>query len=433
MLSKSTEKQRCSRLNADSQSSGECRSSHPISAKCSHDRILSLRLQECGEYPQESRSKGNTVMWILGINLNWNLPLSWGLWAGEDRGWYSDFCLMGVVIQAGMLAAGVVFVPMALAGVWDDIPPKLDPVNCISRLHELVWRDGEPKELGVSTGGNVSTFRDFDWELSGRVADACNFQKLSSEEMVELFKGTWIVVAGDSQLRFFFLSLLDLLMPDSNPIVERPMERHTSYEHFWEEENIRLQYVWAPFSVNLTELVVEYRRNFTYPDVLVMGAGLWHMLHLTNSTDYGKSLSLLQSALLSLFPSPSSRNSVYTWSNETLQVPHMFWLNAPTLISSMLNTEMKRERMTAETCERYEEELRRSKLIRPEGPMTLVNMKRLSQAGERQPNLYGWQTVPYLPSIFRQTCCFSLMLKRRLNTITLLVSEEPIRSIPLKA
>ncbi|BBN17245.1 hypothetical protein MPTK1_7g13020 [Marchantia polymorpha subsp. ruderalis] len=339
---------------------------------------------------------------------------------------------MGVALQAGMLAGGVVFVPMALAGwhltrnrvlffsaalfivlavtvhllpyfpsmssmiysihspwpypgVLDSLPPKLTPVNCVSHLHDLVWRDGEPREFMSSTAGNVSTFRDFDWEPTGRAADKCKFQKLNTEDMVELFRGTWIVVAGDSQLRFFFLSLLDLLMPDDNPINQRPMERHTSYEHTWEEENIRLQFVWAPFSVNLTRLVVEYRHNHTYPDVLVMGAGLWHMLHLTNSSHYGESLSQLQRAIVSLFPSSSytksltSANVVDTWSKTTLQVPHMFWLNSPALIRSMLNTERKRERMTAETSQLYEDELRKSKLVRPEGPMTLVNMKKLSQ------------------------------------------------------
>jgi hypothetical protein len=340
---------------------------------------------------------------------------------------------MGVALQAGVLAGGVVFVPMALAGwhltrnrvlffsaalfivlavsvhllpyfptmssvlyslhhPWPYLtlvdrsgPPLLaPPVNCLRHVHDLVWEDSESDKSYSGQVTNQEVGREFYWSRTGNAAGVCRYEKLNSRDMVDLFRGTWIVVAGDSQLRFFFMSLLDLLMPNANPARVDIPQRHSSYEYFWEEENIKFQYKWTPFTVNLTNLIVDYRENMTYPDVLIMGGGLWHMLNFANATLYGQRLSQLRSALLALFPSKSESRASWKfgnlgpWSRDDLQVPHMFWLNLPTLIHLWLNTEMKRARMGPAACAQYDEALMESDLVHPGGPLTLIDLKKIT-------------------------------------------------------
>ncbi|KAK9950735.1 hypothetical protein M0R45_006207 [Rubus argutus] len=108
------------------------------------------------------------------------------------------------------------------------------------------------------------------------------------------------------------------------------------------------------------------------PDVLVMGNGLWHMLHFTNASDYGVSLQSLRTHAVSLAPLEPvvpARPS-----------PHLFWVGMPTLINSMLNTEEKREKMTDALRAAYDEQLRKSNLLRKSsnGPFLLLDIESLS-------------------------------------------------------
>ncbi|CAM6120442.1 unnamed protein product [Calypogeia fissa] len=338
---------------------------------------------------------------------------------------------MGVALQAGVLAGGVVFVPMALAGwhltrnrvlffsaalfivlavsvhllpyfpsmssviysmhspwpyltVVNSVPPLVTPpVNCLLHVHDLVWEDMGSDRLPDDFMNGQSS-REFYWSRTGNAAGVCRYEKLKSQDMVDLFRGTWIVIAGDSQLRLFFVSLLDLLMPNANPARINVPQKRSSYEYVWEEENIKFQFKWTPFTANLTNLIVDYRRNMTYPDVLIMNGGLWHMLYHGNSTRYGQGLSKLRNALLSLFPPNSYSESqsvgkMGSYSRENLQVPHMFWLNLPTLVTSWLNTETKRAKMSPDRCGQYDEALMDSNLVHPRGPLTLIDLKKISR------------------------------------------------------
>ncbi|KAF4400919.1 hypothetical protein G4B88_013760 [Cannabis sativa] len=74
--------------------------------------------------------------------------------------------------------------------------------------------------------------------------------------------------------RFFALSLLGLAM--------KPQAV--------ESIGMKLDFVWAPYESNLTDLVTTFKQNRNSPDVLIMGSGLWHMLRVTNESDCRVSL-----------------------------------------------------------------------------------------------------------------------------------------------
>ncbi|KAB2034858.1 hypothetical protein ES319_D04G113100v1, partial [Gossypium barbadense] len=110
----------------------------------------------------------------------------------------------------------------------------------------------------------------------------------------------------DLQARLFTLSLLNLLLgsePQRMDSVKTDLfKRHSNYNISVDEIGMKLDLVWAPYVLNLTHLLTDFKTRKKYPDVMVMGAGLWHMLHVSNPSDYELVLQTLKSSLVSLFP-----------------------------------------------------------------------------------------------------------------------------------
>ncbi|KAI3722959.1 hypothetical protein L2E82_34199 [Cichorium intybus] len=288
-------------------------------------------------------------------------------------------------VQLGIMAACVVlFVPMVMAGwhlsrnkvlffsgalfislavcihlipyfpsVFPSSPTVLlhqDPTPCISLINE------------VNFNSNFDGFS-WDFENSSRSYD-CDFQKLSRIDVSDLLNGSWVVVAGDSQARLFVVSLLDLVLSsdEMESIQEDLFKRHSDYHIIIKEIGMKLDFIWAPYVTNLTHVITDFKRNNTYPDVLVMGSGLWHMLHFTNYSDYGVSLRHLRESLIPFLPVGS----------DSTRGLHLFWLGMPTLINRMLNTEEKKVKMTHEMCNLYDQELYKSKILRKDGGVFLL-------------------------------------------------------------
>ena len=229
--------------------------------------------------------------------------------------------------------------------------------SCLTFLHKIQWKI-HPNNQNLS-----STWK---WMLSDENVLACDFQKLGRNDVNDLLNGSWVMVAGDSQARLFVLSLLDLMLFEDEMVSIRKdlFKRHSDYHLVVDRLGLKLDFVWAPYVNNLTNLAMELNRNHSYPDVVVMGSGLWHMLHVYNATHYDASLRLLSRSVLPLLVGKSQ--------------PHLFWLGMPTLINSMLNTQEKREKMTSASQFAYELALRSAKLIRPGGPFVSLDIQSLS-------------------------------------------------------
>lgn len=251
-------------------------------------------------------------------------------------------------------------------------PPLLilqDPNSCITYLHNII----------VNHDDQNASWR---WVDSGPVLE-CGFQKLGRSDASDLLNGSWVVVAGDSQARLAVVSLLDLVLgvEEMGSIKGDLFKRHSDYQIVVDEIGMKLDFVWAPYVTNLTDLMMRFKMKNSYPDVLVMGAGLWHMLHVTNSSDYGVSLQLLRDSLVSSLPFSTEfgSNGPVTGS-VSIRSPHLFWLGMPMLINTMLNTEEKREKMSDVILDAYDKELYRSKLLRQSGgPLLLFDICALSK------------------------------------------------------
>ncbi|KAJ6396543.1 hypothetical protein OIU77_021553 [Salix suchowensis] len=326
-------------------------------------------------------------------------------------------------IQIGVLAACVVlFVPMGMAGYHlsrnkmlffsgalfitlavgvhltpyfpsvSDFVTSVQSVNvfdnredsCINLVNEVVW-NVTPRiissNVGDSSNDSVGYDKIWDWSKNGKVK-GCDFEKLGRGDVKDLLNGSWVVVAGDSQARLLVQSLLSLLLDEKRMgmIMGDLFKRHSDYEIVVDEIGMKLDFVWAPYVVNLTNLMVGFKQNRTYPDVLVIGAGLWHMLHVNNASDFDIALENLRSSVVSLLPfSPELGTDGPVTGSVSVRSPHLFWLGMPTLINAMLNTEEKREKMNDKIWHAYYGALHNSRILRSYGgPLLLLDIQSLS-------------------------------------------------------
>ncbi len=70
---------------------------------------------------------------------------------------------------------------------------------------------------------------------------------------------------------------------------------HQDFEHDL-SDNVRLTFRWAPYAENLTHILQAWTAHSEAPTSVIMSAGLWHMLHVTNAAGYQETLSNLKAA-----------------------------------------------------------------------------------------------------------------------------------------
>ncbi|CAN8269733.1 unnamed protein product [Cochlearia groenlandica] len=324
-------------------------------------------------------------------------------------------------IQYGVIAASfVLFVPMAMAGwhlsrnkmlffsgalfislaVYVHLTPYFPSISdivatvsshvvydhrisCLNDVNQIVW-DVKPRpNLSSVRNHNCSKLDYFDknWDwIKSRKVSSCEFQKLDRFDVLELLNGSWVVVAGDSQARFVALSLLNLVLgSDSEAMGSIKVDlfkRHSDYNVVVKEIGMKLDFVWAPYEKDLDDLVVSYKKLNKYcPDVVIMGSGLWHMLHVNNASDFRFMLKQLSGHVESLVPF-STKEQGRGGGLVSGRSLHTFWIGMPVLINGMLNTDEKKEKMSDTVWHEYDRSLGESKILRQMGgPLILLDVQ----------------------------------------------------------
>ncbi|KAK8694498.1 hypothetical protein V6N13_072047 [Hibiscus sabdariffa] len=250
---------------------------------------------------------------------------------------------------------------------------------CLNLVNRISWAVTPNNSLiNFNATKNLSSSFDYyerhwDWPKTQKVK-ACRIRKFSKPDASRFLNGSWVVIAGDSQARLFTLSLLNLILgPESQRMDSARtalFKRHSNYSISVNEIGMKLDFVWAPYVLNLTHLVADFKDKKSYPGVMVMGAGLWHMLHLNNASDYESVLRTLKGSVVSLFPFSTELAS---------KSPHLFWLGFPVLINGMLNSHDKRQQMSDAVWHAYDRALSESRLLRQTGgPLDLLDIPALT-------------------------------------------------------
>ncbi|KAJ8525913.1 hypothetical protein K7X08_002697 [Anisodus acutangulus] len=286
-------------------------------------------------------------------------------------------------VQLGLFAAVVVLCPYGygsgtsfISSPSGSLPQSSFIINlysCFTLLHQVAFNFQELNNNSVSDSKSGS----WKWVESENDVN-CDLQKLTKNDASDLLNGSWVVVAGDSQARLMVVSLLELLLGENKMEIIRGdlFQRHSDYNIFVDEIGMKLDFMWAPYVSNLTDLVLGFQGKTSYPDVFVMGAGLWDMLHVNNASDYGVSLKSLKDSVVLLLPVSANDDSNVV---VPVRLPNLFWLGIPKLISSMLNTDEKKEKMSGVMWQAYNDELYRSNLLQQSGsPLFLLDVHSLS-------------------------------------------------------
>uniref|UniRef100_A0A1J3FXE0 Pmr5/Cas1p GDSL/SGNH-like acyl-esterase family protein n=1 Tax=Noccaea caerulescens TaxID=107243 RepID=A0A1J3FXE0_NOCCA len=256
-------------------------------------------------------------------------------------------------------------------------------ISCINEVNQVVWDvkpRPNPESIRRQNGSKLDYFeKNWDWMKSRKVL-SCEFQKLDRLDVSELLNGSWVVVAGDSQARFVALSLLNLVLGSDSEAMESVksdlFRRHSDYNIVVKEIGMKLDFVWAPYEKDLDDLVVSYKKRNKYPDVVIMGSGLWHMLHVNNASDFGSWLKQLSSHVESLVPISTKEQEGGRGSVVPGRSMHLFWIGMPVLINGMLNTDEKKEKMSDTVWHEYDRSLGESKILRQMGgPLILLDIQ----------------------------------------------------------
>ncbi|KAK9832424.1 hypothetical protein WJX74_009685 [Apatococcus lobatus] len=254
--------------------------------------------------------------------------------------------------------------PAPLNRTGDGIRFKYDS-SCDMQLNAGGWVgishvSCEPSTKGVATCGPGHSDN---WQWSA-AAVKCGAQRTTRSQLQGALRNRWVVVAGDSITRFFYAALLRALTDDES---QQVVFGHQDFEHDL-DDNVRLTFRWAPYAENLTHILQAWTAHSEAPTSVVMSAGLWHMLHITDALGYQQTLGNLKSAASRFMSAqPSSRQ------------PYLSLFSISEVYPPKFKTEEKRAHMTLGEVDAYNRAIMNSSVLVPSGPLHLLDMHHLTQ------------------------------------------------------
>jgi hypothetical protein len=206
-------------------------------------------------------------------------------------------------------------------------------------------------------------------------------------------------VLGDSVARLFYAALLRAVGLSTE---QRVVVGHRSFEHPL-AAGARGTFVWAPYGDNITDALRTWHAAGAAPDVVVISASLWHMLHIADADDHTASLRRVSAAVQqlrerhgSVLAQPGSadgarRTLTSARASRRPRPPLFFWMSTTSLVTHKLLTEAKRARLTPAQVQAYDARVRTERLLAPDGPCLPLDVRRITQGAH---GLRGFVCVP---------------------------------------
>ncbi|KAL3149930.1 hypothetical protein ABBQ38_013293 [Trebouxia sp. C0009 RCD-2024] len=216
----------------------------------------------------------------------------------------------------------------------------------------------EASTRSVATCGANHT-NSWQWAPQAR---QCGAARISSAQAQFLLQHKWIVMAGDSITRFMFAALLRLLAQDDE---QKIVFGHQDFQYTL-PGNVRASFIWAPYTVNVTSHIQKWASGDQYPDMIVVSTGLWHMLHIGSPEGFQSAVTQLKQQSESLVNKPGAD-------------VRMHFLSITEVYPAKLRSEEKRQALTLQRVDEYNQCIQDSHTLLPAGPFSLIDMHHLTQ------------------------------------------------------
>ena len=230
------------------------------------------------------------------------------------------------------------------------------------------------------------------WAFAGDVRSRCGLRRVDRAALAtrELLRGKHVAVVGDSVTRHVYAAVLRAAADEPGGWSMATAEKHRDWEHRLVGGG-RATFTWAPYAWNISGVLRAWasdlsegvevgeaeettaapargrRTRHRLPNVLVLGASLWHMLHVGSVEEYERALEGLARELDS---PPWSRALGIDRDEEdrggTAPASAVaFWTTTGALRPEKYTSEHKSRMMTPSMAERFNLAARRSGLLPP--------------------------------------------------------------------
>jgi len=199
-----------------------------------------------------------------------------------------------------------------------------------------VWGSKERRRLdmySVPTGNAAHCeMKIWKWaDTSGRPSGDCSCPDgfISRQDLMTLFSKKTIAFVGDSNVRNAYHAFTDEIIEDYDYQSQTSIKEHSNLQQVNTLSGTTIDFLWAPYITNVTAVLSQLQAQNAFPDVTVIGAGLWDVLYTRDLDKIKDDLNHLNKAVKGI-----SKNTIAVW-----QPPL-------TVIDSDLRTEEKKSFMT---------------------------------------------------------------------------------------
>merc|ERR1711933_611821 len=132
--------------------------------------------------------------------------------------------------------------------------------------------------------------------------ERCRFTHRNVKTMKNNLKNRKIVFVGDSMVRNIYYATLRSLGLFKNEFYDATKPKHSDASSQITEDNILLEFKWAPLSVDQAQIIQEFNSlestslHYLPPDLIILGGGAWDCLH-AFATNNEKDISSLKTSL----------------------------------------------------------------------------------------------------------------------------------------
>jgi len=224
--------------------------------------------------------------------------------------------------------------------------------ECMVPLSQGSWENNNCDDHDITRTAHCK-IRSWNWDEPQSLPDLCKCSQtmFDSINSAVLYQNKRVVFVGDSNVRNIYHAF-NAMVSDSYEFESQSTFKAHSDLHQELTNNINVDYIWAPFTHNVTVSLKDKRVSTA--NVIVLGAGMWDVLKLHSPNSYGPDILKLSRDIPSLHPKriASSNNNDNNILSKSLQ-PVVVWLSPLPVINSLLTSDEKRTYMTEENMETF--------------------------------------------------------------------------------